>query len=636
MSMFKTISPGTPRFQEIEFSLLLGWALLFPDKIGYSYCLGFISLLAAFMLAKAPALKSIAVTRFSSLLLLFNAVLIFGAFFSPHPHKSLLFVADFLLLSLWLALFFLEKEDTERYLRLAALVISLSSLGMVVFFALQKGRGPVTPFFENPALQGIASALAVLVFLHGLLQKYGHAGLLLLVLNAGAVVISASPAALLGLGVLVLAMIARDKRRRLVWLFPILLLLAVAAGFLQRRETHPPGGNEYALNRWEIWSMSARMYRHYPWMGVGPDLFSEAARPFNIPLENGPARFFKLPASPQSDYWKVIVENGLPGLAFVLLFLFFTIRRLLAPPLFSLARWLLALLLAQMLLFNLAFNFFFLLLLLLLLRDLFPAGRRFIALRPGARVFFSGLLVFVLLTFYLLPFLADRCLDRAVGEKDFVRRLAWLQKSSLLSPMDERGPLAKVALLRAFALSRPGPALKAPNAGAAWAAALENARRAQRLDGNSVEALVLEAELFRDILDRGDGYPALGEEILEPLRRAVELAPFDPFLKLQQANVLRRFGRAAESRLLAQSALDLEPDYAVALVFIHELDGLPADNPTLRERLASIREKADRLKAPPGSYLFKLHLLPTATWGQGVTPCPPRDAESRSLSGEGP
>ncbi len=68
--------------------------------------------------------------------------------------------------------------------------------------------------------------------------------------------------------------------------------------------------------------------------------------------------------------------------------------------------------------------------------------------------------------------------------------------------------------------------------------------------------------------------------------------------------VLRRFGRAAESRRQAQAALDLEPDYAAALVFIHELDGLPADDPVLRQRLLRIRAKAERLDAAPGSYLF--------------------------------
>jgi hypothetical protein len=41
------------------------------------------------------------------------------------------------------------------------------------------------------------------------------------------------------------------------------------------------------------------------------------------------------------------------------------------------------------------------------------------------------------------------------------------------------------------------------------------------------------------------------------------------------------------------------------------LDGLPADDPVLRQRLMRIRAKAERLDAVPGSYLFNLHRLPS-------------------------
>ena len=118
--MFKILSPGSPRFQEIEFCLLLGWALLYPAKIGYSYYLGFMCLLAVFMLAKVSLLKSIVLDRFSLFLLALNSLFIFSAFFSPHPIKSLLFAADVFMVSLWITFFYLEKEDMGRYLRLAA------------------------------------------------------------------------------------------------------------------------------------------------------------------------------------------------------------------------------------------------------------------------------------------------------------------------------------------------------------------------------------------------------------------------------------------------------------------------------------------------------------------------------------
>ena len=602
MKWSKAISPSSPRFQEIEFSLLLAWALLFPAKMGYSYYLGFMCLLAAFTLGKAFALKNIALDRFSLFLLAFNSLFIFSSFFSPHPLKSLLFTADVFLVSLWFMFFYLEKEDMERYLRQAAFVISLSSLLVIVAFALQGGRLPVTAVFKNPILQGVASALAALVFLHSLLRSYNHADLLLLALNAGAVVVSASKAAALGLAFFAAIMIFRRRRRWLACFFAILLLLALAPNPLRRMVGQSLRHDPYVLNRLDIWSMSARMYRHHPWTGVGPDLFAEAAPRFNFAQEKEPSRYGKVPESPHSDYWKVIVETGLPGLVAVLLFLFFAIRRLLPSPGPDLAQWLLAFLLSQMLLFNFVFQFFFLVIFLFLLRDSFSAGRSFTSLRPATRVFVSALLAVALVTLYLLPFLAERCLDLAAVEKDPVHRFALLRRASRLSPLDERAPLAKAAMLRAFARSSADPA--------AWADALENARQAQRLDKSSMDAFVLESELFRDVVARGIHYPELCEEIRGPLRRAEKIAPFSPFIKMRQAVVLREFGRDVEARERAQAALDLEPDYAAALVFIHELDGLPADDPALRQRLERIREKAGRLRARPGSYLFDLHQPP--------------------------
>ncbi len=160
MKPFKAILPSNPRFQEIEFSLLLGWALLFPDKLSYLYFLGFTALLALVLLRKIVELKNIVVSRFSYFLLALNALFVFSAFFSPHFVTSVLFVSDVFLSSLWFLFFYVEKSDMERYLRLAAFWITVSSAAVIVFFALQGGRLPVTPVFKNPILQAVASALA--------------------------------------------------------------------------------------------------------------------------------------------------------------------------------------------------------------------------------------------------------------------------------------------------------------------------------------------------------------------------------------------------------------------------------------------------------------------------------------------
>ncbi|HEX7501801.1 MAG TPA: hypothetical protein VF451_00155, partial [Acidobacteriota bacterium] len=127
MKLFKAILPSNPRFQEIEFSLLLGWALLFPAKLSYLYFLGFIFLMVFVLLRKIGELKNIVVSRFSFFLLALNALFIFSAFFSRHPVKSVLFVSDVFLSSLWFLFFYVEKSDMDRYLRLAAFWITVSS-----------------------------------------------------------------------------------------------------------------------------------------------------------------------------------------------------------------------------------------------------------------------------------------------------------------------------------------------------------------------------------------------------------------------------------------------------------------------------------------------------------------------------
>ncbi|MBU4268987.1 MAG: O-antigen ligase family protein [Acidobacteria bacterium] len=608
MNLFKQILPGSPRFQEVEFSVLSGWALFFPVKQSYLYFLGFALLLAAFTLRKVVTLKNITLTRFSTFLLLFNGLFIFSAFFSPHPFKSLLFVGDILLVSLWFILFYLEKSDIGRYLRLLAAMISVSSLVVLVFFTLGGGSGPAGQIFKNPILQGIVSALAALVFLHALLQKYSHADLALLGLNFTAVIISASKAAFLGLALYAAVMILSRKRRWLVYFFSILVLLVLLPNPLRRMVGHSLHQDPYVLNRLDIWSMSARMFRHHFWTGVGPDLFMEAAKRFNFPQEKGPARYGKLPESPHSDYWKIIVENGLPGLVFVFVFLFFAIRRMLSPPWFDLPKLLLGFLLLQMLLINYIFNFFFILIIFLLLHDFFFTRQRFVSLQPGFRIFFSSLLIFLVVTLYLFPFLADHFLDAVSREKNIVRRFALLNRAALFSPLDERVPLAKAALLSSFAKTQTNLE--------AWADAVANLRLAQKLDGYGNSALLLESALFRDLLATSVQYPALAEEILAPLRRAEKNDPFKPFLKLQQAVVLREFGRLQEARRLALAALDLEHEYVAAVVFIHELDGLPAADPALQKRIQQIRSKAKKLRAKPGSYLFNLHQLPDKAAGR--------------------
>jgi O-antigen ligase len=602
MNLLKPILRTGSRFQEIEFSLLLGWALLFPAKQSYLYYFGFTALLVLFSLKKIFFLKNISFMWVSFFLLLFNLLMIGSAFFSRHPGPSLLFICDIILLSLWFFLFDIEEIDVKRYLRLLAYVISTASLAIVLFFAFQTGSSPLGVIFKNPILQGIAAALAALFFLQALLQKFNYADMALLLINGAAVVISASKAASFGLALFSAAMILARKKKWLVYFAALIALLALFPNPLRRMVGHSLQHDPYVFNRLDIWSMSARMFRAHPWTGVGPDLFSEAAKRFNFPQEKGPSRYGKLPESPHSDYWKVITETGLAGLIFILLFLFFTIRRMLAPPWFDSPKVLLAFLLFQMLFFNFIFHSFFLLVFLFLLYSFFWRRLFFVSPTPVFKILFSGLLVLIFVFFYGLPLVTDQLLQTAAVEKNIVQRFAWLNRAALYSPLDERVPLARAKVLRGF--------FKATANLEAWEAAREDLHLAQKLDRNGSEAYILESGLFRDMLEKRIMYPALAEEILAPLRRAEALEPFNPFLKLQQALILDEFARRREARLMAQTALNLEPNYVAALFFMQRSAGSPADDPAFQKRITRIQAKAKNLPARPGSYLYELYRLP--------------------------
>jgi O-antigen ligase len=609
MNLLKPILRIGSRFQEIEFSLLLAWALLFPAKQSYLYYFGFSALLVLFSLKKILTLKNISFMRASVFLLLFNLLLIGSAFFSRHPGKSLLFVCDILLLSLWFFLFEIEKIDVDRYLRLMACVISVSSLTIVFSFVFAAGRGRPGTIFNNPILQGIAAALAVLFFLHALLQGFRWADVALLAVNGAAVIVSASKAAFLGLALFSAAMILARKKKWLAYFMALLLLLALVPNPLRRMVGYSLGRDPYVFNRLDIWNMSARMFRAFPWTGVGPDLFDEAAGRFNFPQEKGPSRYGKLPESPHSDYWKIISETGSAGLVFVLLFLFFTIRRMLAPPWLDLPKILLAFLLLQMLFFNFVFNFFFLMVLLFLLNAFFWRRLLFVSLSPAFKMFWAGVMVLIFVIFYALPFHADRLLQKAGAESNIVQRYALLNRAALLSPLDDRVPLARARVLRGF--------FRATASLEAWTAAWGDLRLAQQINRNGSEACIVESGLFGDILEKRVTYPALAEEILAPLRRAEALEPFNPFLKLQQALILADFGRRSEAQFLARAALELEPDYVAALFFMQRWAGSPDGDPAFQKRIAGIQAKAEKLRSRPGSYLFDLYRMPAVENGAG-------------------
>ncbi len=111
----------------------------------------------------------------------------------------------------------------------------------------------------------------------------------------------------------------------------------------------------------------------------------------------------------------------------------------------------------------------------------------------------------------------------------------------LFSPLDERVPLAKAEVAGCIRQKlkptwRPG---LMPWTTCVWP---------KNSTVTGMPPFYRNRRCYRDFLAKPSQYPALGEEILAPLRRAEKNDPFKPFLKLQQAVVLRELGRRREAR----------------------------------------------------------------------------------------
>jgi sulfur relay (sulfurtransferase) DsrC/TusE family protein len=105
-------------------------------------------------------------------------------------------------------------------------------------------------------------------------------------------------------------------------------------------------------------------------------------------------------------------------------------------------------------------------------------------------------------------------------------------------------------------------------------------------------------------------YEQLEEEILNPLKAAETIAPFDPFIQLKKAQVLLEFNKTKKSKEAALNALNIEPEYVSALYFLKKYFNQFPDESSFKELIKKIRAKADKLQLKPNSYLYELFKVP--------------------------
>lgn len=574
------------------------WALLYPDKLSHPFYLGLAVLTGLTAIAQAWRRTS-AVSTPQSGLFIFTAALLAAAAFSPFPWKSLQAAADVLLVTLFAALSPLAVAP--RFIGFLAFLLDIAAGINLAGFLHHPHAAQISVLFANPILQGVAAGAGTVLHLQLLLEGNRRRHAIGLLLNAGALLTTGSKAAFLGTVLVAAYVLLRSGRKRI--LLPAALALALLVTLvpnpLRNRFLHTIAHDPYALDRISIWKMSWRMWLDHPLTGVGPDMFEQAARRYNFPQTHGTSRYGKIPETPHSDYLKIAVECGLPGILLLAAFAWAIGRRLLRRDGPQAEKILLLFLLFQSVLFNYIFQPVFLALVLTLCRRMLPAPAEAAPVTALRRWWPAVLLPLLTLQFYLLPWWSQQALT-AAAQAPLPQRLETLQRAGRLTPLDSRPAGELGALLSEYYRVRLDPT--------ALHHALQLLRTAQRRDRGEARWYLMEGRLLAQQVQRGKVYQGLTEEIFTAYDKAQSCEPKNPFLRLEQAQLHWMLGDGTAACRAAAAAVELEPEYVAAIWFQHRHCASMGDETALRRRLEAISHRHQA--ALPGSYLYELSRLP--------------------------
>jgi tetratricopeptide (TPR) repeat protein len=448
----------------------------------------------------------------------------------------------------------------------------------------------------------VASGIAVLVMIYYLLRKFHWPFFGLLILNVAGVYVSQSKAAFIGTAGICLLMVLLKKKKLIPAAAGLILLTFIIPNPIGEMFVFSIKKDPYAANRLDIWKMSLDIYKDHPVFGVGPENFSEVSRQYNFKQIHGPANYFKRPRSPHSDYFKLLSETGSVGLLFMFFFGFVLVKRIVSLPLFNLSTLLILYLLFQALVFDVIFHFFFYFIFLFLLKNLFEQQ---LVYKSFTRPLKVPCIFFLVLTFtagYLLPYFSRSLAEKSLKTNDIVARFNLANKAGYLDPLN-----ADVHYVKAVSLFH---YFKGTTNLESFYSAVESLKEVQRLDPYFMDAYWLESDLYAHLLQENVGNAGLREEITAPLAAAERYDPSNPFLRLRKAEIDMRFDFKEEARQEAIKALELEPDYAMALYFLQRNFNHFPDEGTFEKRIARIREKAGQYQPEPGTYLYKLFEIP--------------------------
>jgi len=582
--------------------LILIWILFFPDKESTFYFLGFSILIGLVLIRNIYFLKTIGLSYYSHFLIVFNFILIISIFFSNYGFKSILFYADIFLCSSYFLLFYYSRRLKTWYFHLLAYIISFFSIITFILFLIPK-EGQRRIFYVSAIHEGIICGIGVLILVYYLLKKWNPLYLVLLVINLGGLFVSQSKAAYIGTVFFVFLMVISKKKRLIPFVVLFIILTFLMPNPLRTMFFYSINKDPYALDRLNIWKMSLEIFKDHPFTGVGLDNFQEVAGKYNFKQNHGPANYFKVPRLPHSDYMKLLSELGIIGF-FIILGLFHAAgKRIFSSPFPGISAILLLYLLFQAFLFNILFSYFFFFILLFLLKDMLEQEKdiTFRSFTLKFKTFLSFLLICVWLVGFFFPWQSEIYIEKSKKSTDLVNSFNSLKKAQFFNPFNKNIYQLKATLLYEY--------FKETANLESFYAALGNVKTVERLNPYYLEAYLMEFDLYREIFQQKMASISI-EEIIDPLKRAETIEPFNPFIKLTKARFYLNFDYKEKAEQEALKALELEPEFAAALYFMQSNFNYFHDTTIFQKKMEHIAQKHKALHPVPGSYLDKLFQLP--------------------------
>lgn len=598
--------------EEIEFISILIFLLFFPDKSSFFYFLIFAAIMIFFLIRKIVISKNIGSSGFSKFLLVMNIILLFSVIFSVYVLRSLLFFFDILLISSYFIIHFHEERTEGKYFDFLSFLISIFSLFNLIYFFI---NGEKDLFFQNPIFMGIISGIAVLILIYKILTKFGFFEIFLLMINISSLFVAGSKAAFLGVVIFSTLLILSKKKSFLPVIVTLVLLTFILPNPIKRTFHNSIYNDPYSKNRIDIWKMSINIFKDNPLTGVGLDNFSEVSKKYNFKQERGPANYFKVPRTPHSDYFKIITEMGFPGLILLSFSLFFILKKVFSGPLFDIKKILILYLLFQALFFNIIFKTFFFFLFIFLLKSLFKGGIVYKNNSPFFRFSSIFILFLTIITGYIFPYYSEILLEQAKEKKDIIEVFKTLKRSQFFNPLNIK-PQYYEALIH-FNFFRDRSNLES------FTSALSSLKKVQRLNNSFAEPYLLESDLYLEVFNKGLHYPSLEQEIITPLKKLEYHDPFNPFVKLEKADIHLKFGNKKEAILEARNALELEPDFISALYFLHRNFNYFKNEDNFRKKISLILQKKKKIETTTGQYLNSIFKIPS-----GLKISPDNDMDS--------